>query len=182
MAFERTRANLKKYTKYSINLTFRLQKSTYMWYNVIKYSIYKVKKEQTMIAIVCIENSNGVLFNKRRVSQDKAVTEKILEITSKSKLWMDSYSFPLFEQYSTANINIADNFLCETSKDEYCFVENKLLKPYEKWLDKIIVFKWNRDYPSDFKFDLDLTQWKLTESTEFVGNSHKNITMEVYVR
>lgn len=44
MAFERTRANLKKYTKYSINLTFRLQKSTYMWYNVIKYSIYKVKK------------------------------------------------------------------------------------------------------------------------------------------
>lgn len=88
MAFERTRANLKKYTKYSINLTFRLQKSTYVWYNVIKYSIYKVKKEQTMIAIVCIENSNGLLFNKRRVSQDKAVTEKILEITSNSKLWI----------------------------------------------------------------------------------------------
>ena len=77
---ERTRANLKKSTKYSINLTFRLQKSTYMWYNVIKYSIYKVKKEQNMIAIVCIENSNGLLFNKRRVSQDKAVSEKILDI------------------------------------------------------------------------------------------------------
>ena len=76
-----------------------------------------------MIAIVCIENSNGLLFNKRRVSQDKAVTEKILEITSDSKLWIDSYSYPLFEQYSTANINIADNFLCETSQDEFCFVE-----------------------------------------------------------
>ena len=46
MAFERTRANLKKYTKYSINLTFRLQKSTYMWYNVIKYSISKVKRSE----------------------------------------------------------------------------------------------------------------------------------------
>ena len=135
-----------------------------------------------MIAIVCRENSNGLLFNKRRVSQDKAVTEKILEITSNSKLWMDKYSYPLFEQYSTSNINISDNFMWEKSQDEFFFFENKLLKPYEKWIDKIIVFKWNRDYPSDFKFDLDLTQWQLTESTEFVGNSHKNITMEVYNR
>ena len=135
-----------------------------------------------MIAIVCIENNNGLLFNKRRVSQDKIVTEKIIELTQGSKLWMDNYSYPLFEQYSTANINIADNFLSETSKGEYCFIENKSLKPFEKWLDKIIVFKWNRDYPSDFKFDLDLTEWKLADSTEFVGNSHKNITMEVYVR
>ena len=135
-----------------------------------------------MIAIVCIENNNGLLFNKRRVSQDKIVTEKIIKLTQGSKLWMDNYSYPLFEKYSTANINIADNFLSETSKGEYCFVENKSLKPFEKWLDKIIVFKWNRDYPSDFKFDLDLTEWKLADSTEFVGNSHKNITMEVYVR
>lgn len=135
-----------------------------------------------MIAIVCIENNNGLLFNKRRVSQDKVVTEKIIEITQGSRLWMDNYSYSLFEKYPTANTNIADNFLSETSEREYCFVENKSLKPFEKWLDKIIVFKWNRDYPSDFKFDLDLAKWKLTESTEFVGNSHKNITMEVYVR
>lgn len=46
MVFERTRANLKKCTKYSINLTFRLQKSTYMWYNVIKYSINKEKRSK----------------------------------------------------------------------------------------------------------------------------------------
>ena len=135
-----------------------------------------------MIAIVCIENSNGLLFNKRRVSQDKIVTEKIIELSQGSKLWMDNYSYPLFEQYSTANINVADTFLSETSKGEYCFIENKSLKPFEKWLDKIIVFKWNRDYPSDFKIDLDLTEWELIDSKEFVGNSHKNITMEVYVR
>ena len=45
-AFERTRANLKKCINYSINLTFRLQNSTYVWYNVIKYSIYNVKRSE----------------------------------------------------------------------------------------------------------------------------------------
>ena len=46
----------------------------------------------------------------------------------------------------------------------------------------MIVFKWNRVYPKDFEFELDLSKWKLAESSEFKGSSHDNITMEVYVR
>ena len=67
-------------------------------------------------------------------------------------------------------------------KTNFCFVENIALQPSLHKIDAVYRFKWNRDYPSDFKFDLDLTQWHLTEITEFVGNSHKNITMEVYNR
>jgi len=36
---DRTSANLKNYTKYSIDVTFSLQKSISMWYNNKRYSI-----------------------------------------------------------------------------------------------------------------------------------------------
>ena len=53
---------------------------------------------------------------------------------------------------------------------------------YEKWIEKLMIFKWNRVYPKDFEFDIDLSEWKLSQSSEFKGSSHDNITMEVYVR
>ena len=34
-----------------------------------------------MRVILCCENSNGILFNKRRVSRDIVVTKRILEIS-----------------------------------------------------------------------------------------------------
>ena len=139
-------------------------------------------KENEMIGIVCVDDNFGMMFNNRRLSQDKVVTEKILDISKNSKLWLCRFSYSLFDKINTANINIDDNFLSEAAQGEYCFIENKELIPYEKWFEKIIVFKWNRKYPSDFQLDIDLTSWKLIETNEFVGNSHKNITMEVYTK
>jgi len=135
-----------------------------------------------MIAIVCVDNSFGMLFNNRRLSQDKVVTDKIIELTKNNKLWMCRFSCTLFDKIDNRNINIDDDFLNEAANGEFCFVENKALIPYEKWIEQIIVFKWNRDYPSDLKFDLNLSKFKLIETTDFVGNSHKNITMEVYAK
>ena len=54
------------------------------------------------------------------------------------------------------------------------------LKPYEKYIDEIILYKWNRVYPTDFYFDINLSTWNLTQVTEFKGNSHERITKEVY--
>ena len=52
----------------------------------------------------------------------------------------------------------------------------------EPWIEKIILFKWNRNYPGDFFFDIDVTSnhWILQESKDFPGSSHEKITMEVY--
>ena len=59
----------------------------------------------------------------------------------------------------------------EAVDGDYCFVEDTALKPYERWIEKIIVFRWNRAYPADQSFDLDLCggNWKLSESDEFAG-------------
>lgn len=133
-----------------------------------------------MIAIVCIDDNFGMMFNNRRQSRDITIIQKITEIAKGSKIWVNKYSYPLFEEGNNSNVNVDENYLSEASSGEYCFVENKELKPFEKWIEKLIVFRWNRDYPTDKKLDIDLSLWSLQETSEFVGNSHKKITMEVY--
>ena len=135
-----------------------------------------------MKVIVCCEKSNGILFNNRRVSQDKVVSDRIVELTKSNKLWMDNYSHALFEKLNALNINIDENTLAEAADSEYCFVEKQGLLPYEKWISEIIVFRWDRDYPFDKELDVDLSGWNLKHSEEFCGNSHEKITMEVYER
>ena len=135
-----------------------------------------------MIAIVCIDVNGGMVFNNRRQSRDSILIQKVIELSKGSKLWLNKYSSSLFKDRNVSNINVDESFILEAANGEYCFVENVSLKGYEKWIEKLIVFKWNRVYPNDFVFDLDLSAWKLTESSEFKGNSHDNISMEVYVR
>ncbi len=134
-----------------------------------------------MIVILCVDDNQGLMFNNRRQSRDKMVTEKIIDITD-GQLWMNHYSYPLFEKERNHRINIDDSFLSEAAEGDYCFVENCQLKPYEKYIEKIILFKWNRVYPADLHFDIDLSGWILSQSKDFVGNSHELITMEVYER
>ena len=97
---------------------------------------------------------------------------------------MNHYSASQFDTTNIPNLNIDDAFLQEATQGEYCFVEDASLAPYEKWIEKIIIFRWDRTYPADQYFDLPLgfAPWHLVESSEFVGHSHDLITMEVYQR
>ena len=61
-------------------------------------------------------------------------------------------------------------------------MENTAVGPYNKWIESVILYKWNRRYPSDTKFDLDLNGWTLISTTDFPGSSHEKITEEVYIR
>ncbi|MFR4122966.1 MAG: hypothetical protein ACLT0W_12285 [Clostridium sp.] len=46
----------------------------------------------------------------------------------------------------------------------------------------MILYKWNRVYPADQYFAMDLSGWKLVETVEFPGSSHEKITEERYER
>lgn len=133
-----------------------------------------------MIVIVCVDDNLGMMFNNRRQSRDIEVVKKIVELSKNSSLWMNKYSYELFEELDCNKINVDGGFLSETANEEYCFVENVDLEPYEKWVEKIIVFRWNTVYPSDRELDIDLKSWELIESSEFLGKSHEKITMEIY--
>lgn len=133
-----------------------------------------------MILIICVDDNGGMLFNHRRQSQDRLLRERILSLTAGKQLWMNHYSAKQFE--AIPQVNVDDNFLSKASDGEYCFVEDALLSPYEKRIEEVILFKWNRKYPGDLYFDINLNDesWKMTSTQDFQGSSHEKITMEVY--
>ncbi|MGM9936829.1 MAG: ribonuclease Z [Candidatus Ornithomonoglobus sp.] len=129
-----------------------------------------------MILIACVDNKNGMMFNKRRQSRDRVLIERIKSITAGKKLWMNSYSAPLFGD----GVCVDEDFQNKAAEGEFCFTENE--KPLEAKAEKIILYKWNRDYPADMYFDIDLSGWRLAASADFKGYSHDRITEEIYVK
>lgn len=129
-----------------------------------------------MQVIITVENRNGMLFNHRRVSRDQKVSERILAYCKEKRLWMNAYSAKLFE--NNPQICVSETFL--EQKDAICFVEDQDVTPYLPEIDTIILFHWNRDYPADFFFTVDLSEWNRIHQEEFAGKSHEKITMEVY--
>ena len=142
--------------------------------------MFSPERSNELILIACVDDGMGMMFNKRRVSRDDTVIKRIIEIADNKRIWMSQYSYPLFENVKTENIVADDSCFDKASCDEYCFIENLSMTNHKDKIDKIILFRWNRSYPSDMKFDIDLNEWKMNSSEEFAGNSHECITMEVY--
>lgn len=135
-----------------------------------------------MILITCVDNNMGMLFNHRRQSQDRVLKERILKSASGKIIWMNHYSENQFKDFE--NYNIDEHFLSKAACNDICFVEDCSVAPFEQKIEKIILYKWNRDYPADFYFDIPLSEhgWKLISSEDFVGSSHDKITEEIYVK
>ena len=97
-----------------------------------------------MIAIVTIDDNNGMMFNKRRQSKDIRLIERILDIAGTNRIWVSEYSSQLFDT-SKDNI-IVDNSYTEAQAQDYCFVENVDINELQDNISKIYVYKWNRMY------------------------------------
>ena len=131
-----------------------------------------------MNIIICLDDKNGLLFNRRRQSRDSVLCERVVALSSESSLWMNEYSASLF---SDEGVNVDSDFLEKAGKGDYCFIENVDFTPYLNKIEKIIIYRWNRVYPSDTVFDDSvLTSRTLMESTDFAGFSHEKITEEIY--
>lgn len=135
-----------------------------------------------MIAIVCVDDNNGMTFNHRRQSKDRVVSEQILRLADEKRLWMNTYSRKLFTDSGSSRIMVDDDYLEKAETGDYCFVEDKDISGYAARIEKLILFRWNRKYPADTFFPLDLSQWRLEESEDFGGFSHEKITKEVYTK
>ncbi|MBE6732705.1 MAG: ribonuclease Z [Ruminococcaceae bacterium] len=135
-----------------------------------------------MKVIVCLDDKNGMLFNKRRQSSDCLVRRSVLEMVGDSKLYMNEYSKKQFLEQSDS-IVVSDKFLNLALEDDYCFLESTDFIKFLDNINTIIIYRWNRVYPSDTIFPSDILKtFKMTETEDFEGNSHKTITKEVYER
>lgn len=137
-----------------------------------------------MNVIVCVEDNNGMMFNKRRVSQDVAIREDIYKNLGDKKLIMNAYSFKMFEADNSGKNIVVDENLPIEDKENFQFIEDKKLSQFEDSIDKLIIYYWNRRYPSSLKFDIDISNgnWEIASDEEFVGKSHEKITKKVIIR
>ena len=133
-----------------------------------------------MNIIVCVDKSNGMMFNNRRQSQDKELVSKIIELTSNERLLMSEYSAQMFGENAT--IVVDNRFITQAQAGDFVFIEETEI-PTEQ-VEDIYIFNWNRDYPADkyFDFDLKANGYKRMKTIDFAGNSHKKITLEIFKR
>lgn len=134
-----------------------------------------------MIVAVCIDDKGGMLFNNRRQSRDRVLIEDLLALSGEKKIYISHFSKELFSEYGE-RVTEDENFLETAGKEDICFVENIDLSAYSDRIDKIILYHWNRHYPSSMKLTLDISEYRMTESVEFQGSSHEKITREEYIR
>lgn len=123
---------------------------------------------------VCLDDNGGMMFNSRRQSRDRVLIGELCE-SVKGKIYIHDYSRLLFDAYSDKVI-VSDNPLSECADGGVCFIENLKLAPYADEINEIILYKWNRLYPSDMKFDLSFNNYRVIQKKEFVGSSHDKIT------
>lgn len=134
-----------------------------------------------MIVCVVLDDNNGMMFNKRRQSQDRILREHLLKMSEDSTLWINEFTKNQFDDCEFNHVIVDNELLEKSGESDYCFIEDLPLQEYENKISRLVIFKWNRVYPADKHFDISLTDWTLETTEEFEGSSHKLITKEVWI-
>ena len=127
-----------------------------------------------MILTVCVENRMGISFMGRRLSKDRTVREKLLDLSG-GRLRMSVYSGKQFGP----DVYAGADYLSGAADGDWVFAENTEYLDHAHRIEQIVLFRWNRDYPADVFFSFP-GDWTLVSSEDFPGNSHETVTMEVY--
>lgn len=131
-----------------------------------------------MKLVVCIDNAGGMLFNRRRQSRDRELIRDLTEHLDGGQLYAEAFSETILADVPHTVITRDEvKNLCE--KDVF-FVECPPVAPLLSYADTLIVYHWNRSYPSDAVLDVPLKAEKRLSAADFVGSSHEKITKEVY--
>lgn len=133
-----------------------------------------------MILVACVEDRFGMLFHDRRVSSDHVVSERIKDLAADTRLWVDPYTAKLFDGKGVCISNAPAQ---DAQIGEVFFAERSDFSKLAEKIERIVLYKWNRKYPYDRQFPLELLQeFHLLAREDFPGNSHETVTQEVYVR
>ena len=130
-----------------------------------------------MTVYVCLDDRNGMLFNKRRQSRDAKVLEDI-RMSISDMLTVDPFSETLIRDAGIPYVLAGE----ELSSDAHFFLEARPAAEVLPAASTLVIYRWNRHYPADVRFDADLSEFTLQSTCDFGGKSHETITKEVYIR
>ena len=128
-----------------------------------------------MTLYICLDDRNGLRFNKRRQSRDAALLEDIrAQLTG--NLRIEPFSEKLIQEAEIPYVLAPE----EIPEDAHFFAEARDLSDLLPRASKLVIYRWNRHYPADVRFEADLSGFRLERKEEFPGKSHDIITKEVY--
>lgn len=136
-----------------------------------------------MKLIVCLDDNNAMAFNHRRQSKDSVLRDRMIDLVGQNTLRMNEYSEKQFTTKPNKSY-VNDDYLVSAGEKDYCFAETDDLTPYVNKASEVVIFRWNRRYPADLYFPMDVLSdgFQRKSVSEFAGNSHEIITQEVYSR
>ena len=138
-----------------------------------------LQRRKGLKLIVCLSDDGGMMFNHRRQSRDRILIADMVQHTKDSTLWISPYSASLFPE-DRPHLQVTPDPTKAAGKDDYCFVEDIPLPQNLEEVNELLIYRWNRLYPSDVFFTCNMSVFFLAESHEFVGSSHDNITKEIW--
>ena len=129
-----------------------------------------------MTLYICLDDRNGLRFNKRRQSRDAALLEDIRARLT-GNLRIEPFSEKLIQEAGIP-------YVLPPERAEDIFLEDVPSEEVLSACEKVVLYRWNRHYPSDVRWDPDLEErgFTLAETGDFPGKSHETITREVYVK
>lgn len=135
-----------------------------------------------MTLYFCLDDRGGMLFNHRRQSRDAAVLEDVRSRID-GEFWIDPISAKLMDMAQIPYI-FAPEEITDPIPNVHFFVESRKPGDWVLLADTVVCYRWNRHYPGDLFFDMDLKEkgFFLYEIMDFPGKSHETITREVYVK
>jgi hypothetical protein len=128
-----------------------------------------------MTIILCLDDKNGISFNNRRQSRDKILIENVIK---HDNIYIRDYYTNLFSKYE---VNVIDN-ISALPADAVYFHEITDPADMIDQFDTIIIYRWNRHYPSNVQFDFKMDLYKKIFEEDFIGSSHDKITKEIWIR
>ena len=135
-----------------------------------------------MTLYFCLDDRNGIGYNRRRQSRDSAVLGDI-QSRLDGDLMIDPISRRLVERAGIPWCPAPQELPEELPEGSY-FVEERQPGTWVAKAQCVVLYRWNRLYPADRWFDIDLNAmgFTLAETLDFAGTSHPIITREVYVK
>ena len=119
-----------------------------------------------MILMACVDGRNGMAFNCRRQSRDRAVRADLLAEVGEACLWVSGATARQFPAEEQSRLCVDESFLEKAGPGEPCFVEDRSVAPFAGRVERVV---------------LSLEGWTLARREEFPGFSHEIITKEVYI-
>lgn len=137
-----------------------------------------------MKLIICIDERKGMMFNGKRQSRDSVIIADIIKGYKgglEERFLISEYSEALFEN-SSLEYKVKRSPMKSAKEKDTCFIEDEWETEYESKIDELVIYNWNRHYPADTYFHMNLEGYTLVKTEELVGSSHEKITKETYRR